>query len=56
MNIKGAIFDMDGTLVDSLGFWDYIWRRLGEVFLENPAFRPDPITEKGYFVMGFADL
>ena len=46
MNIKGAIFDMDGTLVDSLGFWDYIWRRLGEVFLENPAFRPDPITEK----------
>ena len=47
MEIKGAIFDMDGTLVDSLGFWDHIWRRLGEVFLSDPTFRPDPITEKG---------
>ncbi len=46
MNLTGAIFDMDGTLVGSLGFWDYIWRRLGEVFLGNPNFRPDPITEK----------
>lgn len=38
---------MDGTLVDSLGFWDHIWKRLGEIFLNDPEFRPDPITEKG---------
>jgi len=47
MNITGAIFDMDGTLVDSLGFWDHIWRRLGEIFLNDESFRPDPVTEKG---------
>ncbi len=47
MNITGAIFDMDGTLVDSLGFWDYIWERLGEFYLRDKNFRPDPITEKG---------
>lgn len=47
MNITGAIFDMDGTLVDSLGFWDYIWKRLGEIFLGDEGFRPDPVTEKG---------
>ncbi len=47
MNITGAIFDMDGTLVNSLGFWDYIWERLGEIFLDDKSFRPDPVTEKG---------
>ena len=47
MKITGAIFDMDGTLVGSLGFWDYIWKKLGEVFLGDLTFRPDPITEKG---------
>ena len=46
MKITGAIFDMDGTLIDSLGFWDYIWKRLGEIYLGDPAFRPDTITEK----------
>lgn len=46
MKITGAIFDMDGTLVDSLGFWDYLWQALGEKFLNNPDFRPDPVTEK----------
>lgn len=46
MDIKGAIFDMDGTLVDSLGAWDYIWARLGEEFASDPSFRPDAVTEK----------
>ena len=31
MNITGAIFDMDGTLIDSLGVWDdVLWRKFGE--------------------------
>ena len=46
MKITGAIFDMDGTLVDSLGFWDILWENLGEMYLNDRSFRPDPVTEK----------
>jgi len=34
MKFRGAIFDMDGTIVDSLMFWDHFvapdWRSLSE--------------------------
>ena len=46
MNITGAIFDMDGTLIDSLGFWDFLWETLGEKYLGDKSFRPDAVTEK----------
>ena len=39
-NIKGAIFDMDGTLVDSLMLWDVIWKKLGKKFLNDETFAP----------------
>ena len=41
MKIKGAIFDMDGTLVDSLMFWDYLWKQIGIRYFGNAEFRPD---------------
>ena len=47
MKITGAIFDMDGTLIDSLGFWDQLWATLGEKYRGDKTFRPDPVTEKG---------
>ncbi|MEE1073859.1 MAG: HAD family phosphatase [Acutalibacteraceae bacterium] len=40
MDIKGAIFDMDGTLIDSLGVWEIIWEELGVRFGRGKGFRP----------------
>ena len=38
MKIKGAIFDMDGTLVDSLGFWAQYWNKLGKKYFNQEGF------------------
>lgn len=46
MLIKAAIFDMDGTLVDSLMFWDILWKRFGERFGKGEAFRPGTQIER----------
>ena len=44
--IKYIIFDMDGTLIDSLGYFDYLWERMGREFLSDPNFRADPEIDK----------
>lgn len=42
MKIKGAIFDCDGTLVDSLGFWGIFYEMLGERYFNDKSFWPRP--------------
>lgn len=55
MNITGAIFDMDGTLIDSMYIWDIIWRALGKQYLGDPDFKADPQFEIGLHVIPFED-
>lgn len=46
MEFTGAIFDMDGTLIDSLWFWDILWEKLGEDYLSNKDFKPSKEDDK----------
>lgn len=45
MMMKAAIFDMDGTLLDSMGFW----RRLNIEFVKSRGFTPTPQQEEDLF-------
>lgn len=55
MNIKGAIFDMDGTLVDSLMFWDHLWSEIGKRYLNDADLRPDVSVDKNVRTMIYGD-
>lgn len=46
MEIKAAIFDMDGTLVDSLKVWNVLWAKIGEKYLGDPHFLPSAEDDK----------
>ena len=43
MKLSGAIFDMDGTLIDSLIFWDILWEEFSRRY---GYFRPDPEADR----------
>ena len=55
MKIKGAIFDMDGTLLDSLGGWDVLWEWCGERFLGVSGYKPDVEVDKAVRTMVLID-
>ena len=46
MRISGAIFDMDGTLIDSLMLWDILWEEFTHRFCPGRPFRPTEETDK----------
>jgi len=49
--IKGAIFDMDGTLVESLMVWDVLWNKFGEKYCDSKKFRPSDDDDKAIRTM-----
>lgn len=55
MNIKAAIFDMDGTLVDSLSLWDVLWSKIGEQYLNDKNFTPSVEDDKKVRTMTLKD-
>ena len=46
MKIQAVIFDMDGTLVDSLIYWDLLWKDIGVHFLNDPEFKPSEEVDR----------
>ena len=55
MQINGAIFDMDGTLVDSLSFWGFMWHEVGKKYLGVDDFTPDEAVDKRVRTMIYND-
>ena len=44
--MRAAIFDMDGTLADSLGYFDKLWRAIGDEYFGGASFRAEPDVDK----------
>lgn len=55
MQYKGLVFDLDGTLADSLGFWKIAWDEFGDRYNNGVPFRPSAEDDKAIRTMLMAD-
>ena len=55
MQYKGLIFDLDGTLADSLGFWGIAWDAFGKKYNNGASFCPSAEDEKAIRTMLMSD-
>ncbi len=55
MKIRGAIFDMDGTLVDSLMYWDHLWESIGKKYMNDASFKPTDEDDKKVRTMIYSE-
>ena len=55
MKFKAAIFDMDGTLINSLIYWGYLWKQFGKKYLNDESFCPDAEDDKAVRTLTLAE-
>ena len=54
-NMKAAIFDMDGTLVNTLVLWNVMWDGFGKKYMGIDGFRPDAAFDRELRTMTLID-
>ena len=55
MNIKAAIFDVDGTLVDSLMLWDILWKHFGKKYCGGNVYHPSEADDRAIRTLPLKD-